>query len=96
MAICSFGDRPTEEFFLSGKIGKNIRWSGARSVAKRKLDMVHYAVTLFDLLSPPGNNLEKLRGKLAGYYSIRINDQWRIIFRWTELGPASVQIVDYH
>lgn len=51
---------------------------------------------LSDLTVPPGNRLEALKGNLAGYHSIRINQQWRIVFRWSERGPAEVRIVDYH
>ena len=65
-------------------------------MAARKLDMLDYAAVLNDLASPPGNRLEALRGKLAGFHSIRINDQRRVIFRWTASGPAEVDIRDYH
>ena len=65
-------------------------------VAPRKLDMLNAAHTLSDLNSPPGNRLEALKGDLSGHHSIRINDQWRIIFQWTANGPSNVQIVDYH
>ncbi len=58
--------------------------------------MLEYADRLTDLSSPPGNRLEPLRGSLAGFHSIRINDQWRVVFRWTETGPADVEIRDYH
>lgn len=58
--------------------------------------MVNNATRLSDLLSPPGNRLEALRGSLAGRHSIRVNDQWRIVFRWAENGPENVEIVDYH
>jgi toxin HigB-1 len=66
-------------------------------IARRKLNMIDLATSLNDLASPPNNRLEKLRGKLAGYCSIRINDQWRIIFKFWDSGIAeAVQIVDYH
>lgn len=58
--------------------------------------MVDYAETLTDLASPPGNRLEALKGDLAGFHSIRINAQWRVVFRWTASGPAEVDIRDYH
>ena len=58
--------------------------------------MLDYASRLEDLRAPPGNRLEALKGKLVGFYSIRINDQWRIVFQWTEHGPSDVDIVDYH
>ena len=64
--------------------------------ARRKLIMVNNAARLGDLTSPPGNRLEALKGDLAGRYSIRINDEWRVVFRWTEGGPEDVEIVDYH
>jgi len=64
--------------------------------ALRKLVILDAADALDDLRVPPGNRLEKLRGNRAGLYSIRINEQWRICFRWTEAGPEDVEIVDYH
>ena len=65
-------------------------------VAQRKLDMVDYATRLLDLASPPGNRLEALKGVRKGQRSIRINDQWRVCFRWTREGPEDVAITDYH
>lgn len=65
-------------------------------VARRKLVQLNNAGALSDLAVPPGNKLEALKGALAGKYSIRINDQWRIVFRWVEKGPEDVEIVDYH
>jgi proteic killer suppression protein len=65
-------------------------------VARRKLVQLNNAAVLGDLTAPPGNRLEALRGDLAGRHSIRINDQWRIVFRWTNEGPEQVEIVDYH
>ena len=65
-------------------------------VARRKLIMVDAADFLEALKSPPGNRLEALKGDLAGKHSIHINDQWRIVFRWTDAGPEDVEIVDYH
>ncbi len=62
----------------------------------RKLDMVHYAHRLNDLQSPPANRLEALKRDLKGFHSIRINDQRRIVFRWTDDGPESVAVVDFH
>jgi proteic killer suppression protein len=58
--------------------------------------MLDYAVELRDLRSPPGNRLEALKGDFAGFYSIRVNDQWRVIFRWSDLGPEDVDVIDYH
>lgn len=65
-------------------------------MARRKLHALHYAEELGDLAAPPGNRLEALRGDRAGQNSIRINDQYRICFRWTERGPGDVEITDYH
>jgi proteic killer suppression protein len=65
-------------------------------VARRKLIMVDAATFLEALNSPPGNRLEALKGDLAGKHSIRINDQWRVVFRWTDAGPEDVEIIDYH
>jgi proteic killer suppression protein len=67
----------------------------ARS-AKRKLEMLNAASRLDDLNIPPSNRLEKLRGHLSEYHSIRINDQWRIVFKWREGEPYEVRVVDYH
>lgn len=65
-------------------------------VARRKLVQLDGATQLGDLAAPPGNRLEALRGDLEGKHSIRINDQWRIVFQWTDAGPEQVEIVDYH
>ncbi len=66
------------------------------TVARRKLVQINGAVALHDLAIPPGNNLEALKGDLRGKHSIRINDQWRIVFKWTDAGPEDVEITDYH
>ena len=66
------------------------------SVAERKLSQLDAAQTLDFLKAPPGNHLEALKGNRKGQYSIRINDQWRICFLWTDVGPIDVEIVDYH
>ena len=96
MAILSFSDKFTEEFFVTGRLAARAGWRAVADVARRKLDVVHYAHELGDLASPPGNRLEALRGSLKGLHSIRVNDQWRIVFRWTPQGPAEVAIHDYH
>ena len=67
-----------------------------RRVARRKLQYLHEAADLRDLKSPPGNRLEGLKGELKGFHSIRINDQWRLVFRWSGGNAFDVQIVDYH
>jgi proteic killer suppression protein len=65
-------------------------------IARRKLDQLNWAEVLEDLRAPPGNRLEKLRGDRKGQHSIRINDQFRVCFEWTDRGPVDVEIVDYH
>jgi len=72
------------------------RFEGFAAVARRKLRQLEIAARLDDLRVPPGNRLEALRGNRQGQYSIRINDQWRICFRWTGAGAEDVEIVDYH
>lgn len=96
MAIQTFSDHETERFFLNGEIGKRVGWRFLAKIAARKLDLLHYAAQLRDLRIPPGNHLEALQGNLRGYYSIRINEQWRIVFQWTSAGPINVRIEDYH
>lgn len=96
MAIRGFADKDVETFFREGRVGPGVRWARVAKIAARKLDMLDYAARLMDLASPPGNRLEPLRGDLAGLHSIRINDQWRVVFRWTSLGPTEVGITDYH
>ncbi|MDX9766050.1 MAG: type II toxin-antitoxin system RelE/ParE family toxin, partial [Ectothiorhodospiraceae bacterium] len=66
------------------------------AAARRKLRQLEIAGCLDDLRVPPGNRLESLKGRRSGQYSIRINDQWRLCFRWTEAGAEDVEIVDYH
>jgi proteic killer suppression protein len=91
--IASFGDAETEALYngRSARFPPNIR-----KVGKRKLDMVEAAHDLRDLKAPPGNRLEALSGTLQGRHSIRVNDQWRVIFRWEGGNAHEVRIVDYH
>ena len=96
MAIQSFSDKTAQIIFETGTVKKGVGWGSIIRIAKRKLDILHYAEELGDLKAPPGNRLELLRGDLMGYHSIRINDQWRVIFKWAESGPYSVKITDYH
>ena len=91
--IRSFKDKRTETLFGGGAVKE---FAGLRKAAERKLTMLDGASDLRDLLAPPANRLEKLKGDRAGQYSIRINDQWRICFVWTQDGPRDVEIVDYH
>ena len=95
--IASFADRATEAL-IHGETGQAIRRipSDVRSVAVRKLDLLSAAHELQDLRVPPGNRLEALKGDLRGKHSIRINDQWRIVFRWKEGDAHEVEIDDYH
>lgn len=92
--IRSFADAETECLFRDDECPS--RWQAFRAVALRKLDMVEAAVRVEDLRAPPGNRLEKLKGDRRGRWSIRINDQWRIVFRWDGDAPEDVEIVDYH
>jgi toxin HigB-1 len=96
MAIRGFASVVVETFFRHGRLGLGVRWSGVAKIAARKLDMLDYAAQLSDLASPPGNRLEPLKGNLLGFHSIRINDQWKVVFRWTSNGPTDVDIRDYH
>ena len=91
--IKSFRSADTRALF---ETGKSKRFGAITSVATRKLTQLHAATTLEFLKSPPGNYLEALKGDRKGQHSIRINDQWRICFRWTTTGPQDVEIADYH
>jgi len=96
--IQRFADRGTEDIY-DGKNSPQARRCCPQSlweVAYRKLDQLDSAAKLTDLAAPPGNRLERLRGDRSGQHSIRINEQYRICFRWTEAGPDAVEIVDYH
>src|SRR5262245_5068412 len=96
--IFSFGDQATEDIYhgYSTKRARKKFPSTLVSSAIRKLDMLDAAQELKDLCEPPGNHLEALKGDLKGMHSIRINDQWRIIFKWTLQGAEEVEIIDYH
>lgn len=92
--IRSYRDTTTKTI-ASGKAPKGFPADLLKS-AIRKLTMIENAVTLDDLRSPPGNRLEVLKGDRRGQHSIRINDQWRVCFVWTDAGAENVEIVDYH
>lgn len=83
------------EAILAGKAGKGFPSDLVRA-AERKLLFLEAAIRLDDLRSPPGNRVEKLSSDRTGQHSIRINDQWRVCFRWTDAGAEDVEIVDYH
>ncbi len=91
--IRSFGDRATRRFFEGQRV---LAYQGFASQAARRLVLLDSAETLRDLAALPGNRLEALRGDRAGQYSIRIDIQWPLCFRWTDDGPYEVEIVDYH
>ncbi|TWF76439.1 proteic killer suppression protein [Pseudonocardia hierapolitana] len=92
--IRSFGDAQTERLWRRERV-RSID-PRIQRVALRKLVMIDAAVVLDDLRVPPGNRLEALKGDRVGQHSIRINQQWRICFRWTKAGAEDVEIVDYH
>ena len=91
--IRSFKDRNTRRFFEGHRVAS---FQGFADQATRRLTLLDNAEALRDLAGLPSNRLESLRGDRAGQYSIRINAQWRICFRWTDDGPCDVEIVDYH
>lgn len=91
--IKSFRSTDTQTLF---ETGKSKRFGAIITVATRKLSQLEAAATLEFLKSPPGNRLEALKDDRKGRHSIRINDQWRICFRWTTAGPEDVEITDYH
>jgi len=92
--IRGFADRDTERLFQREGLR---RWSpDVQRAALRKLVVLDAAESLDDLRVPPGNRLEKLSGKRAGQYSIRVNDQWRVCFRWRDHDACDVELVDYH
>jgi proteic killer suppression protein len=93
-----FADRGTRDLYngVASKAARRIVPAALRQKSIDKLTLLDAAVSLLQLRIPPGNRLEALHGNRAGRHSIRINDQYRICFRWTEAGPVDVEIADYH
>jgi proteic killer suppression protein len=95
--IASFGDALTADLFHGQRTARTRRVPPeVVTVALRRLDMLNAAAKLDDLRVPPGNRLEALKGDLQGHHGIRVNDQWRIVFRWAERGAEDVRFTDYH
>ena len=92
--IISFGSKETTMIWEGERVRKIP--IEIQQIARRKLRMIHNSINIADLRIPPSNRLEKLTGNLRGYYSIRINDQWRIIFQWKNKSALQVEIKDYH
>ena len=92
--IISFGSKETEKVWRGQRVSK-IPLT-VQEVGRRKLRMINNGVDLADLRIPPANRLEKLAGDLKNFYSIRINDQWRVIFKWSAGNASEVEILDYH
>jgi len=92
--IISFGSKNTKKIW-DGERVKSFA-TELQEIARRKLRMLNNSQNVSDLLIPPSNKLEKLKGNLKDFYSIRINDQWRIIFKWDKGNASEVEIVDYH
>ena len=92
--IVSFGNKETERVWLGERVKKLP--NEVQEVGRRKLRMLNNSQNIMDLTIPPSNKLEKLKGNLKHFYSIRINDQWRIIFKWDSGNAIEVEIIDYH
>lgn len=92
--IVSFGDKETEKIW-NGEVSKKLPRE-IQDTARRKMRMINNSIDLNDLKVPPANRLEKLKGNLKDYHSIRINKQWRIIFKWQQGNAFEISITDYH
>ena len=92
--IISFSNSETEQVWGGNRVKKLP--GEIQNIGRRKLRMINNSVDIADLRIPPANRLEKLSGKLKDFYSIRINDQWRIIFKWNAGNAFEVEIIDYH
>jgi proteic killer suppression protein len=97
LMIASFGDRQTEDLFHGRPTARVRRFpQEITRLALRKLEVLNAAASVLDLRAPPGNRLEALKGDLDGFHSIRVNDQWRIVFRWEGGNAHAVSLLDYH
>ena len=95
--INSFGNRLAEDLFFDRQSRATRAFApGLKRIARRKLLYLHDAAELKDLRAPPGNRLEALKGNYKGKHSIRINEQWRVVFRWQNGNALEVEVVDYH
>jgi toxin HigB-1 len=92
--IVSFGSKDTEKIWDGTRVAKLPL--EVQTIGRRKLRMINNSQNIGDLTIPPSNKLEKLKGQLSDYYSVRINDKWRIIFKWDNGNASEVEIVDYH
>ena len=92
--ILSLGSKETEKIWSATRVNKFL--NEIQEIGRRKLRMLNNSQNLADLKIPPSNHLEKLSGDLDGYYSIRINSQWRIIFKWRDGNSSNVKLIDYH
>jgi len=92
--IVSFGSKDTEKIWNGDRV-KGLA-TEIQEIGRRKLRMINNSVNIGDLRIPPANRLEKFSGKMKDFYSIRINDQWRIIFKWNNGNAFEVEIIDYH
>jgi len=92
--IVSFGDKDTQKIWEGIRV-KSLS-AEIQEIGRRKLRMLNNSVDVNDLMIPPSNRLEKLKGNLKNYYSIRINNQWRVIFKWNNGNASEVSIIDYH
>lgn len=92
--IVSFGDKTTQKIWEGERV-KGFA-TEIQEITRRKLRMLNNSIDIKDLMIPPSNKLEKLKGNLKDFYSIRVNDQWRIIFKWENGNAYNVELIDYH
>ena len=96
MEIKTFGNKETENFVKLGKLKKGCKWRNLANIAQRKIDMIIFADSIDDLRIPPSNRLEKLSHNLSEFWSIRINDQFRVVFKCENNRIYEIEIMDYH